>query len=409
MSQSIGLPELLAPAGNYEKMVSALHYGADAVYLAGQRFGMRAAADNFSYEDLARAIQFAHNLEKKVYVTVNVMPRERELEQLKDHLVSLAAASPDALIVADLGVLSLCKKYAPEVPIHISTQAATVNSEACKMWCELGAKRIVLARELSLSDISAIRDHIPTELELETFVHGSMCVSFSGRCMLSEYYTGRDANRGECTQPCRWQYHFSEEKRPNDVLTCEVWPEGSYLFGSKDLCMIRHLHELRCAGISSFKIEGRMKSSYYTAVVSNAYRIALDHPEYSDTDMMDLLMAELESVSHREYCTGYYFDPDMMHSNMASTNGYIGEQTYLCSVIDVDSTNGLAVCKQVNKFSVGDRCQFISPGQLGRDVNILQMYDESGNPIPSCPHPQMIFKIKTDQPLKIGDLLRKFK
>ena len=386
-------------------MCAAFRFGADAVYLAGSRFGMRAAADNFSDDELFSAVEYAHKLEKKVYVTLNVMPREDEFSSLQAYLELLSAVSPDAVIVADLGVFDLCAKRIPQIPIHISTQAATVNSYSCNKWYEMGARRIVLARELSLNDIASIRRNIPADLELETFVHGSMCVSFSGRCMLSEYYTGRDANRGACTQPCRWQYQFHEEKRPNDILTCEIHPEGSYLFGSKDLCMIHHLKELCEAGIDSFKIEGRMKSAYYTALVTNAYHIALTEFEDPKTSS-DALLRELEAVSHREFCTGYYFDPHMNESNLASENGYIGEQSFLCTVDEV-TEDGRAVCIQNNKFQVGDICQFITPRKVGETLHIINMWNENGDPIEACPHPQMKFIIKTDKKLSAGDLIRK--
>ncbi len=399
------VPELLSPAGNYEKMEAAFRFGADAVYLAGSAFGMRAAADNFSAEEMKKAVEFAHSLHKKVYVTLNVMPRQYQLSALEAYLEELSQCSPDAVIVADLGVFSLCKKHIPHIPIHISTQAATVNAESCKAWYEMGASRVVLARELSLSEIVSIREKIPADLELETFVHGSMCVSFSGRCMLSEYYTGRDANRGECTQPCRWQYRFYEEKRPDEVLTCEIHPEGSYLFGSKDLCMIRHLKELTQAGVSSFKIEGRMKSAYYTALVTNAYRIAMDHMNRELN--FDPLLKELDSVSHREYCTGYYFDQDMQDSQIAPDSGYIGEKSYLCTVLEYDGKTKLAKCKQKNKFCIGEICEFITPGKCGQKFEFTEMFDEKMNPIQSCPHPQQIFYIRTDTELRYGDLIRK--
>ena len=398
-------PELLAPAGNFEKMKSALRFGADAVFLAGEKFGMRAAADNFSLSELTEAVKFAHVLGKKVYMTLNVMPREDQMHELVAYLASLHELRPDALIVADFGVFSLCQKMLPEIPIHISTQAATVNSYSCNKWYEMGAKRIVLARELSLKEIELIRKNIPEDLELEVFVHGSMCVSFSGRCMLSEYYTGRDANRGACTQPCRWQYRFYEEKRPEDILTCEIHPEGSYLFGSKDLCMIEHLQDLIDCGVNCLKIEGRMKSAYYCAVVTNAYRIALDNPDFSRED----LKRELESVSHREYCTGYFYDPETLHSNFAPTNGYIGEASYLCAVESFDKESGWAKCIQKNKFAKGDRCEFLTKGQCGKPIEILDMQDENRNSIENCPHPQMTFYIRTNQKLNPGDLLRKRK
>lgn len=407
MNFEMKMPELLAPAGNREKLETALRFGADAVYLAGQRFGMRAAADNFSIDELISAVNYAHSKRKSVYLTLNVMPREFEMRDLEEYLDQISSCPLDAVIVADLGVFSLCRKKIPHIPVHISTQAATVNSYACLNWYEMGARRIVLPRELSLSEISAIKSKIPADLELEAFVHGSMCVSFSGRCMLSEFYTGRDANRGECTQPCRWQYQFHEEKRPNDVLTCEIHPEGSYIFGSKDLCMIHHIKDLVSAGISSFKIEGRMKSAYYAAVVTNAYRIAMNRFLSSDLQSNEDLMRELNSVSHREYCTGYFFDPAMQNSNLASDSGYIGEKSYLCLVEEGTDQNGFAKCIQRNKFSVGDLCESISPGRCGKRIEIIEMLDQNKNPISSCPHPQETFYIKTDLALKSGDLIRK--
>ena len=313
----------------------------------------------------------------------------------------------DAVIVADLGVFSLCRAKIPHIAVHISTQAATTNSYSCLKWYEMGARRIVLPRELSLSEISSIKSQIPSDLELEAFVHGSMCVSFSGRCMLSEFYTGRDANRGACTQPCRWQYRFYEEKRPQDVLTCEIHPEGSYIFGSKDLCMIDHVKELAEAGISSFKIEGRMKSAYYAAVVTNAYRIALDGAFSDKKRSSEDLLRELESVSHREYCTGYFFDPDMKQSNLAPNTGYIGEKSYLCIVEEGSDENGFVKCIQRNKFFVGDECEFISPGECGKEIKILEMLDDKKKSITSCPHPQQIIYVKTNAKLKSGDLIRK--
>lgn len=370
---------------------------------------MRAAADNFSDEELVSAIHYAHERGKKVYLAINVMPREFELDELKKYLEFIGNVKPDAVIVADLGVFSLCRQIIPHISIHISTQAASVNSLSCLKWYEMGAKRIVLARELSLAEISEIRKKIPQELELEAFVHGSMCISFSGRCMLSEYFTGRDANRGACTQPCRWQYRFSEEKRPDDVLTGEIYPEGTYLFGSKDLCMIDHIDDLVSAGVQSFKIEGRMKSAYYAAVTTNAYRIAMDEFLNQGNKSTQALHNELSSVSHREYCTGYFYDKGNLHSNIASTSGYIGEQSFLCTVKDFDKSSMNALCIQNNKFSPGEPCEFIAPGKIGESLNVLAMYDLDGNVISSCPHPKMEFVIKTDKVLQPGDLIRKNK
>ena len=399
------IPELLSPAGNFEKMECAFRFGADAVYLAGKRFGMRSAADNFSIPELEKAIFYAHSLGKKVYVALNVMPREGDFSDLVAYLAKLRDLSPDSVIVADLGVFSLCQRIIPRIPVHISTQAAVVNSYSCLKWYEMGARRVVLARELSLREIAEIRQNVPADLELEVFVHGSMCVSISGRCMLSEYFTGRDANRGECAQPCRWQYQFYEKTRPDDVLSCEIHPEGSYLFASKDLCMIEHLNELSEAGVSSIKIEGRMKSAYYTALVTNAYRIALNRLG-SSCDNKDLLN-ELNFVSHREYCTGYYFDPEMMRTNFVAENGYLGDKSYLCQVESWDPNTRLAACRQKNKFYASDPLEFITPGSCGQSLRVDQMLDEEMREISSCPHPNMLFYLKTDAVLHAGDVIRR--
>jgi len=399
-------PELLSPAGNMEKLMTALRFGADAVYLAGKRFGMRAAADNFSLEELASAVKYSHKIGKRVYLTVNIMPHEGEMRALYAYLESLKGISLDGLIVADPGVFMAARRILPEIPLHMSTQAATVNSDTCKFWFQQGAQRIVLARELSLLEIEKMRCNIPDELELEVFVHGSMCVSFSGRCMLSEYYTSRDANRGLCTQPCRWEYRFYENKRPDDVLTCEIQPEGSYIFGSKDLCMIEHINDLIDLGVHSLKIEGRMKSAYYAAVTANAYRIALDLNGQLDADEKAVLRRELESVSHREYCSGYFYEDLKSISNIASNSGYIGEKTYLCIVESFDDSKSLYRCKQKNKFYSGQTYQYITPGKSGRNLRIVEMYDENLDPIEACVHPQMTFYIRCDADLKPGDIIR---
>ena len=406
---SVKLPELLSPAGNFEKMRFAFLYGADAVYLSGRRFGMRAAADNFSDEELASACEYAHALGKRVYVTVNVMPHSGELEELRDYLSVLGGIKPDAVIVADMGVLSLCRKLLPEsVDLHISTQGATVNYESCRVWHELGAKRVVLARELRLEEIAEIRAKTPSTLELEAFIHGAMCVSFSGRCLLSEYYTGRDANRGKCAQPCRWIYNFAEEKRKDSPLTGEVHPEGTYIFGSKDMSLIEHIPELCKCGLDSLKIEGRMKSAYYAAVVTNCYRMALDSyaADGEKYRFDERLLCELDSVSHREYCTGYYFDHPMNNPNLASVPGYMGEKSFLATVEDYDSESSFALCLQRNKLVSGAQAELISPGTVGRSFILSDMRDENMEPIESAPHAKQKFYVKLPFAAKKGDIIR---
>ncbi len=402
MKKTTKIPEILSPAGNYEKFEFALRYGADAVYLSGNSFGMRAAADNFTADEMKKAVEKAHETGKKVYVTVNTMPRNNDIEKLPGYLEILSDIKPDALIVADLGVFTLVKKHLPDMDIHISTQGANFNYQTCRTWHDMGAKRVVMARELTLEEIAEIRAKTPSSLELEAFVHGSMCVSVSGRCLLSDYYTGRGANEGKCTQPCRWTYHFAEEKRPEDVLTGEVYPEGTYIFGSRDMCLISHIDELASAGIDSFKIEGRMKSAYYTAVITNAYRMAMDDWQ-NGREFNPLLLREVDSVSHREYCTGYYFSNTADTSNLASTTGYLKEKAFLAIVLSCE--NGLARCRQKNKMTSGDSARFLTPGKTAVDMTVGKMYDLDMQPIQSTPHAQMEFYIELGFDAKQGDII----
>ncbi len=400
-------PEILSPAGNLEKLTFAADYGADAVYFAGELFGMRASADNFTFDEMKKGVSYLHERGKKAYLTLNTMPRNGEIERLDSYLEAVGDTGIDAVIVADMGVFAKVKQRLPDVDIHISTQGANMNYLSCRMWHELGARRVVLARELSLDDIITIRQKTPPELEIEAFVHGAMCVSVSGRCLLSEYYLDRDANRGRCAQPCRWVYNFAEEKRSDDVLTAELHPEGTYIFGSKDMNLIDHVDELVRAGIDSLKIEGRMKSAYYTAVVTNCYRIALDtlYGEKSGITLDDL-HRELDSVSHREYCTGYYFGHPQEQSHLASTSGYIKEKAFLATVEAYDGESGFALCRQRNKMTVSSEAEIISPGKTGVSFVPLAMTDEFGAEIESAPHAQMMFKVKMPFPVKKGDIIR---
>ena len=409
-------PEILSPAGNFEKLTFAVLYGADAVYVAGKSFGMRAASDNFSDEELVQAVKYCHERSVKLYVTVNVMPREYEIGALPEYLTFLnEKARPDALIISDLGVLTLAKRYAPDIDIHVSTQASTVNSEACKMYHSLGATRVVLSRELTLDEIRMIRDNIPDELELEAFVHGAMCVSYSGRCLLSNFFAGRDANRGKCAQPCRWEYfdgekyaEIFEKKRPEEKISLVENERGTFMFSSRDLCMIEHIPELVQAGIDSFKIEGRVKSAYYTAVTANAYKTELNSylrdPENYVFNPKSLY--ELESVSHREYATGYFFDNCSENAQISSDGGYLRDKAFLSTVSDVDTENGRAVLCQRNKSVNGQACELVSPGKDSVEFILEDMRDEKGNPIDSAPHPQMLFSVKMTVPMKKGDIIR---
>lgn len=400
-------PEILSPAGNLEKLIYAVNYGADAVYCALDRFGMRSAADNFTPDELKEGIAYAHAHNAKLYLTLNTMPKDAELAVLPEYLRIAEELKPDAYIVSDPGVLEYLKEYIPDAVIHLSTQANTLNAAACRFWHKNGVQRIVLARELSLSDIKRIRANTPPELELECFVHGAMCVSYSGRCLLSNYYVNRNANNGACAQPCRWKYYLYEEKRTADVIEAEQYPEGTYIFSSKDLCMIEHIPELIDAGIDSFKIEGRVKSAYYTAVITNAYKMALEdylkdpegyvfNPKYLD---------EVESVSHREYSTGYLFSTPSENANIVKSNEYIKDKAFLCTVSEFDSKKKLAKCVQRNKLSVGDNANILSPGTTGRDIVIGRMYDLEMNPISSAPHAKMEFYLEIDE-AKPGDIIR---
>ena len=403
-------PEILSPAGNFEKMRAAILYGADAVYLAGSRFGMRAAADNFTVDELREAVEYAHARGVKVYLTLNTMPREDEYPELREYLKALSDIAIDAMIIADVGVLMLVKEILPEMEIHISTQANAVSAAACIAWYKLGAKRVVLARELTLEEIKAIRAGVPDDLELECFIHGSMCISYSGRCLLSNHVIGRDANRGMCAQPCRWNYTFRaeivEEKRPDTVITLEEMGGETFMMASRDTCTIEHIPELVEAGIDSFKIEGRMKSAYYTAVVTNTYKMALDSYFSGNYEYDPAWYRELESVSHRDYHTGYYFTDSHADANLAPNNGYIKDKAYLAVATGYDAQNGLGEFTQRNKMCCNDDAELLTPGSIGRELKIGELFDEHMNPIESTPHPYMKFYMKVPFEIHEGDILR---
>lgn len=406
-------PELLSPAGNFEKMEAAIRYGANAVYLAGHAFGMRSAADNFSDEELAAAIAYAHERGVRVYVTVNTAPRDAEYPALTAYLRRLGELAPDALIVADIGVFSLCRELIPEMELHVSTQANSVSAADVRAWGRLGAKRVVLSRELTLEEIRAIRAAVPQGTELECFIHGSMCISYSGRCLLSNYLCGRDANHGACAQPCRWEYKIRptsyeliERERPDMPIPIEETAGETFIMSSRDLSMIAHVPELIDAGIASFKIEGRMKSAYYTAVVTNAYRMAIDAALRGETQPDPLWLRELESVSHREYDTGYFFADSRKEALTCRESGYIREKAYLATVLSYDPATGEAKCVQRNKVSVGDPMELLTPGKGGQPLFCTALFDEEHQPIPSTPHPAMIFYLPVPFPVQPGDILR---
>lgn len=401
-------PELLSPAGDMERLKAALYFGADAVYLGATEFGMRAAPENFTFDALQNAVRAAHMAGAKVYLTCNTLPRNDEIDRLPAFLEQAAACKVDALIVADLGVLTLCKRYAPAVPVHISTQAGVVNYAAARMLYDLGAQRIVPARELRLSEIAEIRAKTPKELEIECFVHGAMCVSFSGRCLLSNYLTGRDANRGACAQPCRWSYALMEETREGQYFPITEDAGGTYILNSKDMCMIEHIPALMEAGIDSLKIEGRAKSAYYTAVVTNAYRAAVDAycaAPAKDWKPEPWIVGETRKVSFRDYCTGFYFDDPLKEANISFAGGY-RRPWEVCAVVTKSDGEYLYV-QQRNKFSIGETLELIEKGKAPQMLSVEAMYTEDGEPITDAPHPMMNLRIRCTLCPETGALLRK--
>ena len=408
MSIKYKKPELLAPAGSLEKLKIAFQYGADAVYFGGEAFSLRAAAQNFTFEEIKEGAELAHSLGKKIYCTVNVMPRNEGIEKLPEFLKSLEEAKVDAVLVSDLGVFRTVQKHT-NLPIHISTQANTVNYEGCNMWHDLGAERVVLARECSLKEIKEIRQHIPEELELEVFVHGAMCMSYSGRCLLSSYMTGRDSNRGACAQSCRWKYSLVEEKRPNQYFPIEEDQHGTYIMNSKDLCMIEHLPELLEAGISSLKIEGRNKSEYYVAIVVNAYRKAIDlyYEDPENWKFNPVWLEELKKGSHRDYSTGFYFDRPSDKAHNYESASYIRNYDFVGIVRDYDAENDLYIVEQRNKMNVLDKVEVIGPYKETMFATIEEMYNEDGEPIESAPHARQIVKLKLDIKVDKNYMLRK--
>ena len=394
--------ELLSPAGDMERLKMSVLYGADAVYLAGTSFGMRSFAGNFTPEELPKAVQFAHDHGVKVHVTVNTMPRNHEVIDLPDYLASLQDAGVDALIVADLGAFTLAGKYAPKCERHISTQQSVANYECATSWFDLGAKRVVLARELSLSEISCIREKCPKELEIETFGHGAMCVSYSGRCLLSNYMTGRDSNRGACAQPCRYQYALMEEKRPGEYFPVFEDEKGTYILNSRDMCTIDHLKELMDAGIDCIKIEGRAKSAYYAAIVTGAYRHVIDDIQ-AGREIDKIWRDEVDHVSHRVYSTGFYFgEPGQYVEN----SRYIREWQ-ICAKVESCDENGLAVCSLNNKFRQGDELEIVGPDLRPFSIVAGNMTDSDGNPLLEPKTPQMKFTMQLPRQVPAHSMIRR--
>lgn len=403
-TNKISLPEVLAPCGDFERLIAAIKFGADAVYLAGEEFGMRAAATNFNNENLAKAVTYAHERGVKVYVTCNTLPRNDELSRLPDFLKYAQEVGVDAFIASDIGVLAMIKEHTPSMEIHISTQAGIVNYATANAFYQMGCKRIVLARETSIEEIAEIRAHIPDDMDIEVFVHGAMCVSFSGRCLLSNYLVNRDANRGECAQPCRWGYHLVEEKRPGEFFPIFEDEKGTHILNAKDLCMLDYIDKLIKAGVTSLKIEGRAKSAYYVSVVTNAYKLAVF--EYAkDPDNFSLpewLSREVYKVSHRRYSTGFYFDtpPTQYYDN----GGY--ERFYDVVAIVDDYHDGYAYITQKNKFSVNEKAEVLQPLSGYFDLTIDEIFDMDGNSLESACHPHMKLKIKCSTPVVAGTIIR---
>ncbi len=398
--------EVLAPAGDEERFNAAVNYGADAVYLGRKQFGMRSSPLNFDFEQLVNAVKSAHGKGIKVYLTCNTLPRNSEIPQFEQFVREAVEAEVDALIVADIGLLALVKKYAPDMEIHISTQTGIVNYVTARELYDMGAKRIVLARELSLDEIAEIRAKTNPHMEIETFVHGAMCVSFSGRCLLSQYLVNRDANRGECAQPCRWGYHLVEEKRPNEFYPIFEDEKGTYILNAKDMCMIEHIDKLVSAGVDSLKIEGRAKSAYYVTVVTNAYRMAVDE-YYKNPDnfvLPDWIREEVYKVSHRQYCTGFFFGTPE-NSQYYENSGYI--RNYDVVAVVEKCENGTVYCTQRNRFFAGDTVELLAPSQKPVTLILDTLYDENGEQIQTANHAMMKFSFKSDLTFPTGAVIRK--
>ena len=401
-------PEVLSPAGDMESLEAALRFGADAVYLAGKSFGMRSAPKNFSEEELYSACQKAHELGRRVYLTCNTLPRNADIPAMPDFLRMAAQAGVDAFIIADIGVFNEAARVAPSVERHVSTQGGVMNYSAARAWYEMGAKRVVLAREMRLDEIAELRAKTPAQLEIECFVHGAMCVSFSGRCLISSFMTGRDANRGDCAQPCRWKYHLYEENREGQFFPVEEDSSGTYLYNSRDLCMIEHIPELVAAGVSSLKIEGRAKTYYYTAVTTNAYRRAVDeyigHADDPEYRLSPWIREELEKISHRPYSCGFYFGSEP--GQETEKGGYIRRYNAV-AVCEESSADGVCLISQRNRFFVGDELDILPPDGLSYTTVCRTLTTEDGEAVESAPHPMQRLLMRTDEPLVKGAVIRK--
>ena len=402
-------PELLIPASSLEVLKIAVIYGADAVYIGGEAFGLRAKAKNFSMEEIREGIAFAHAHDVKVYITANILAHNGDLDGVREYFAELREIKPDALIISDPGVYMIAKEVCPEIERHISTQANNTNYGTYRLWYEQGAKRVVSARELSLAEIKEIRANIPDDLEIETFIHGAMCISYSGRCLLSNYFTGRDANQGACTHPCRWKYAVVEEKRPGEYLPVYENERGTYIFNSKDLCMIEHIPELMESGIDSFKIEGRMKTALYVATVARTYRRAIDDYKQSPElyrEHMAWYQEQISNCTYRQFTTGFFFGKPSDEAQIYDNNTYVKEYTYL-GIVGEQNEEGLYRVEQRNKFSVGESIEVMKPDGANITVTVQRIVDEEGNDMESAPHPKQVLYIDLGQPLAMYDILRR--
>lgn len=414
MNSSVNKPELLIPAGSLDVLKVALDYGADAVYVGGEMFSLRAGARNFTHDDLVEASRLVHERGKKLYITANITAHEYDLKGVREYFEELKEVKPDALIVSDPGIMSIQREILPDIPIHVSTQANNVNSADFRFWHDaVGATRVVGGRELSLNEIKRIRSEIPDDLEIEAFVHGAMCISYSGRCLLSNYFTGRDANLGQCTHPCRWKYYVVEEKRPGEYIPVEENERGTYIFNSKDLCMIDHIPEIVDAGINSLKIEGRMKTALYVATVARTYRRAIDDFFESPSkyqENMDWYKDEITKCTFRQFTTGFYFNKPTHEGQVYDNNVYVRNYIYLGTVSE-DSRDGLVTgMKQKNKYSVGDEIEVMHAVDYGNGFNeklkVLELINEKGEAVQSVPHAEEIYSVRLSGDVKKGEILR---
>lgn len=404
-------PELLAPAGDLEKLKIAVLYGADAVYIGGEAYSLRAKAKNFDHETMAEGIRFAHEHGAKVYVTANIFAHNADFEGMAEYFKEIYELGADAVLISDLGVFAVAREAAPDLEIHVSTQANNTNYQSARMWYRLGARRVVVARELSLREIREIRENIPEDMEIEAFVHGAMCISYSGRCLLSNYLSGRDSNKGACAHPCRWKYHLVEETRPGEYMPVEENERGTYIYNSKDLCMIDHIPDLIDAGVVSLKIEGRMKTPFYVGTVIKAYRRAIDDyfqdPELYEKNR-EYYLEEVSKASHRDYTTAFYYGKPDGNQQVYTNNSYIRPFDFIGVVMEDSDEDGYAWIEQRNKFSVGEEIEVMPAKGESFSMTVTEIWNEEGEAVESAPHPQQRLRVKFTQPVHAFDMMRKF-